>query len=442
MDKEYMKQLMELAGLESDNSEDRAEFEQLIKQEAITTGFDDIDAYLEEILKPAKVAPVTAPLDLEGLVHFQEEQEPSLDHRAYMERALSLALEAEGNTSPNPMVGCVLVNSAGTIVGEGYHHKAGEPHAEVNALRAAGKEAKGSTAYVTLEPCSHYGRTGPCCRALVAAGVKEVYVACKDPNPKVAGQGLAYLEQAGVKVHVGLCEKEALALNEKFFYWITKKRPFISLKYAMTLDGKIATSIGDSKWITGEEARTYAHLLRKQHDGVLVGSGTVLEDDPELTTRMVKGKNPKRIVLDSRLSLPMTAAVLNPAAETIIFTGPEANKNKAEALGALPNVEIITLPLDSKGQLPLTRVVEELSGRQITSLLVEGGSAIHGAFKDAGLADRVYAFIAPKLIGGREGKTPIGGQGSQLISEGWVLQDQQVKQLGQDILITGLVGEE
>ena len=229
---------------------------------------------------------------------------------AYMQRALELALQAEGNTSPNPMVGCVIVDAEGNIVGEGYHHKAGEPHAEVNALAEAKQMVQGATAYVTLEPCSHYGRTGPCCVALARAGIGKVVVACLDPNPKVAGQGLEYLRLQGIEVVTGVCEKEAQRLNERFFTWITKKRPFITLKYAMTLDGKIATATGDSKWITGEEARTYAHRLRKQHDAVLVGIGTVLEDDPELTTRLVRGKNPVRVVLDSSLKISLMAAVL------------------------------------------------------------------------------------------------------------------------------------
>lgn len=238
---------------------------------------------------------------------------------AYMQRALELALQAEGNTSPNPMVGCVIVDAEGNIVGEGYHHKAGEPHAEVNALAEAKQMAQGATAYVTLEPCAHYGRTGPCCVALARAGIGKVVVACLDPNPKVAGQGLEYLRLQGIEVVTGVCEKEAKRLNERFFTWITKQRPFITLKYAMTLDGKIATATGDSKWITGEEARTFAHRLRKQHDAVLVGIGTVLEDDPELTTRLVRGKNPVRVVLDSSLKISLMAAVLNPLADTIIL---------------------------------------------------------------------------------------------------------------------------
>ena len=343
-----------------------------------------------------------------------------LTDEQYMQRALELALQAEGDTSPNPMVGCVIVADDGSIVGEGYHHKAGQPHAEVNALAEAKNLAQGATAYVTLEPCAHYGRTGPCCVALARAGIRRVVCACLDPNPKVAGQGLEYLRLQGIEVESGVCEQEALRLNERFFTWITQQRPFITLKYAMTLDGKIATETGDSKWITGEEARTYAHRLRKQHDAVLVGIGTVLEDDPELTTRLVRGKNP--------------------VAETIIFAGEDADVVKGEALAALPNVEVVRLPLES-GRLPIAQVVQKLAERGLTSILVEGGSAVHGAFFDAGLADRVCAFIAPKLIGGAQALPPVGGVGADLVETGWQLESVEFTQLGSDLLVTGLVPE-
>ena len=361
-----------------------------------------------------------------------------MNDEMYMRRALELALMAEGDTSPNPMVGCVIVDEDGEIVGEGYHHKAGEPHAEVNALAEAKENARGATAYVTLEPCSHYGRTGPCCVALAKAGIKRVVVACLDPNPQVAGQGIEYLRLQNIEVEVGVCEEEAKRLNERFFTWITQGRPFITLKYAMTLDGKIASYIGDSKWITGEEARTFAHRLRKQHDAILVGIGTILEDDSELTTRMVKGKNPVRIVLDTNLKISLMAAVLNPAADTIIVTSLDSDEVKGEAIASLPNVELIRLPLFDE-KIPLPLVIEELAKRNITSLLVEGGSEVLGSFKDIGLADRVYAFIAPKIVGGSGAVTPIGGEGSDLISEGWQLEQVEYKLFGQDLMITGLV---
>lgn len=361
-----------------------------------------------------------------------------MSEEKYMLHALMLAERAEGDTSPNPMVGCVIVDDKGIIVGEGYHHRAGEAHAEVNALLAAGEQAQGATAYVTLEPCSHYGRTGPCCKALAEAGVRKVVVACLDPNPLVAGKGVEYLRQAGIEVVCGMCEKQAKRLNERFFCWITKKRPFISMKYAMTLDGKIASYTGDSKWITGEEARRFAHRLRRQHDAVLVGIGTVLADDPELTTRMVSGKNPVRIVLDSRLRIPLHAQVLNEAAKTLVFTGTGADREKINALAVKENVEVICLPLENE-QLSVAQVIKNLGERGITSLLVEGGSAVHGAFFDSGLADRVYAFIAPKVIGGSKAMTPVGGCGSSLIASGWQLQEAEQQMLGNDIMITGIV---
>ena len=210
-----------------------------------------------------------------------------MDDKIWMQRAIDLARKGTGLTSPNPLVGAVLVDGEGNVVGEGWHHKAGEPHAEVNALAQAGEKARGTTAYVTLEPCSHYGRTGPCCEALIAAGVKKVVVAIGDPNQKVAGNGIRRLQEEGIEVNVGILAKEAAEINEVFLHWMTTNRPFVALKYAMTLDGKIATGIGDSKWITGGKARTHAHFLRSIYDAILVGKGTVLADDPSLTCRLV-----------------------------------------------------------------------------------------------------------------------------------------------------------
>lgn len=355
-----------------------------------------------------------------------------------MLRALQLAKSADGNTSPNPMVGCVLTDDAGNIVGEGYHHKAGQPHAEVNALAEAGEKAKGAIAYVTLEPCSHYGRTGPCCRALAEAGVRKVVAACLDPNPKVAGSGIAYLQQQGIEVVCGVCEAEAKKLNEKFFCWITNKRPFISLKYAMTLDGKIASCCGDSKWITNIAARTYAHKLRMQHDAILVGIETVLKDDPELTTRLVEGKNPLRIVLDDKLRISPEAKVLNAEAETVIFTGVDKSDDKYQQLCELKNVTVVKAEMQNE-HISLKYVLDYLTGREITSLLVEGGSAVHGAFFDAGYADRVYCFIAPKIVGGKNALTPVGGSGKKMIADGWNLADVEYEILEDNFLITGTV---
>lgn len=359
-----------------------------------------------------------------------------MDDIKYMQRALQLAQLAEGGTSPNPMVGAVIVDDAGNIIGEGYHHKAGQPHAEINALAAAGDKAKGATIYVTLEPCSHYGRTGPCCEALIKAGVKRVVSAVTDPNPLVAGRGLNRLREAGIEVTEHICEDEAKKLNEKFFFWITHKRPFVSLKYAMTLDGRLAAAGGDSKWITGTEARTYAHYLRKAHDAVLVGKNTVLHDDCELTTRMVEGKNPVRIVLDSMAALPLNAKILNGEAKTIVAASEKAPQDKLARLQQLADVKVLTLP-EHDGQLDLNVLLDKLAAMEITSLLVEGGSEIHGAFMDAGLAEMVYAFIAPKIIGGRDALGPVGGTGNTDMGKAVKLRDVEYKQLGADFLITG-----
>ena len=359
-----------------------------------------------------------------------------MDDIKFMRRALELAQMAEGDTSPNPMVGAVIVDGGGNIVGEGYHHKAGQPHAEINALAAAGDTAKGTTVYVTLEPCSHYGRTGPCCEALIKAGVKRVVSAVTDPNPLVAGRGLNRLREAGIEVTEHVCEDEAKKLNEKFFFWITHKRPFVSLKYAMTLDGRLAAAGGDSKWITGTDARTYAHYLRKTHDAVLVGKNTVLQDDCELTTRMVEGKNPIRIVLDSNAAIPLNAKILNGEAKTIVAVSEAAPQDKLDELQKLTNAEVLKLP-QRNGHLDLQALLEKLAAVEITSILVEGGSEVHGAFIDAGLAERVYAFIAPKIIGGKNATGPVGGIGSTDMGKALKLHGVEYKQLGTDFLITG-----
>lgn len=361
-----------------------------------------------------------------------------MQDREYMERALELARMAEGDTSPNPMVGCVLVRD-GRIIGEGWHHRAGESHAEVEAIRDAKNKVRGATAYVTLEPCSHVGRVGPCCVALARMGIARVVCAMADPNPKVAGAGIRYLQDNGVQVEVGLCQREAEKLNEKFLFAITHDRPFVSLKYAMTLDGKIATASGDSQWVTGEAARSKAHYLRKTHDAVLVGVGTVLADNPELTTRLVKGKNALRIVLDAGLRTPLTAAVLNEAANTLIFVGEDYNREHAQVLTQMDWVEVLPVPESAPGRLDLKAVMNVLAQRKIRSVLVEGGSRVLGAFKDAGLVDRVYAFVAPKLCGGQEALSAVGGGGVQLMDAALQLEDLEVEQLGADVLLTARV---
>ena len=358
----------------------------------------------------------------------------------YMKRALELARKAEGETSPNPMVGCVILDAEGRVAGEGWHHKAGQPHAEIMAMEdMKRRKMKGCTAYVSLEPCSHYGRTGPCCDALIRAGFKRVVAAMVDPNPKVAGQGLQRLRDAGIEVRVGVCEEEARRLNEKFLLWVTEGRPFVSLKFAETLDGKLATRTRDSHYVTGDEAHRFSHWLRKTHDAILVGIGTVLDDDPALTTRLVKGKNPVRVVLDSKARIPLTAQVLQDGGRTILAVGPGAPADKLEVIGQLPSVEIVTLPCTEAGRVDLTALLAELNARDITSVLVEGGSEVLGSFLDARLADRVYAFIAPKLSGGSRALPAVGGKGAALMEDCALLDETECKALGSDWLLTGRV---
>jgi len=362
-----------------------------------------------------------------------------LTDQEYMKLALELAEKARGHTSPNPLVGCVIVSPEGEIVGRGYHHKAGQPHAEINAMADAGDKVKGATAYVTLEPCSHYGRTGPCCEALIKAGIKKVVAAADDPNPKVAGRGFARLREAGVEVVRGVLAKEAYRQNEVFMHWMTTGRPFIAMKYAMTLDGKIATVVGDSKWISNEKSRTYTHYLRSIYDAILVGKHTVLNDDPSLTVRLVEGKNPLRIVLDSQCQIPLDRKVFQDGqADTLLVTGPKADKEKVAALEKLPRVKVLTVP-ETDGQLDLGVLLDTLGKQEITSVLVEGGSEVHGSFLDQQLVDRVYVFVAPCLIGGRNNLTAVGGEGAEVMDERVTLSEVQIKTFDTDVLITGVI---
>jgi diaminohydroxyphosphoribosylaminopyrimidine deaminase/5-amino-6-(5-phosphoribosylamino)uracil reductase len=337
------------------------------------------------------------------------------------------------------MVGCVILDQDNHIVGEGWHRKAGTPHAEVNAIADMhARHGKGHTAYVSLEPCSHWGRTGPCCEALIKAGIKRVVAAMEDPNPKVAGNGFRRLREAGVEVISGVCEKEARRLNEHFLLWVTEKRPFVSLKFAETLDGKLATTARDSHFVTGKEAHVYSHYLRKIHDGILVGIGTVLDDDPELTTRLVEGKDPVRIILDSKARIPLTAKVLQGEAKTLVVTGPEADADTCRALAERKNVTVISLPCN-EGKIEINALLQALYEQGLTSVLVEGGSEVLGSFLDAGAADRVYAFIAPKLVGGQAALPAIGGKGISVMARCASVTEPELLTLGVDWLITGRV---
>jgi diaminohydroxyphosphoribosylaminopyrimidine deaminase/5-amino-6-(5-phosphoribosylamino)uracil reductase len=285
-------------------------------------------------------------------------------------------------------------------------------------------------------------RTGPCCEALIKAGIKKVVAAANDPNPKVAGKGFARLREAGVIVEQGLLDQKAYRQNEVFMHWMTTGKAFVALKYAMTLDGKIATATGDAKWITGVEARTKGHYLRSIYDGIIVGKNTVLKDDPELTTRLVKGKNPIRIVLDSKLSLPTTCKVFtDKSAPTILVVGAEVDQAKQDAFAKATGVRVLPVPTKA-GKIDVTALLTILGKENITSVLVEGGSQVHGAFVDAKEVNRVYAFVAPKIIGGSQSITSVGGRGQQLMANCLNLEEIQTIRLGQDILITGVVVKE
>jgi diaminohydroxyphosphoribosylaminopyrimidine deaminase/5-amino-6-(5-phosphoribosylamino)uracil reductase len=365
------------------------------------------------------------------------------DDRRFMERALELAAKARGRTSPNPMVGAVIVKDR-RIIGEGYHERAGLPHAEVVALRQAGERAEGATLYVTLEPCSHWGRTPPCSRAIIEAGIDEVIVATLDPNPLVSGKGIAELRRNGVKVRVGLMEEEARRLNEFFLKHITTGLPFVILKLAMTLDGKIATASGESRWITSEKSRLKVHEIRDQVDAVMVGIGTVLKDDPSLTTRLPggRGKDPIRVVVDSHARTPPTAKVINPRsiAPTIIATTPMAPDDRVKRLREA-GAEVVVLDRDESGRVNLKSLMEYLGKRPVQSLLVEGGSEIAASLLTEGLADKVMFFIAPKIIGGKEAPTPVGGSGIERLSDAIKLEKIEVERIGSDILIQGYICE-
>ena len=333
-------------------------------------------------------------------------------HRAFMKRALDLARQGKGRTSPNPLVGAVVVK-AGRVVGEGYHQKAGTPHAEIHALNAAGGNAKGATLYTNLEPCCHWGRTPPCTEALLQAGVAQVYIAEVDPNPNVAGKGIRQLQKAGVRVHVGINAEEAAQLNEVHRKYIQTGKPFVILKIAVSLDGKIATVSGESQWITSEASRQQGHEIRDTVDAILVGSGTVTHDNPALTTRLQdgKGQDATRIVLDSHGRTSTEARIFNPesSAGVIVAVTPDAparNINTLEKAGA----EVITVP-EVRGKVCLKRLMEILGEREVTSVLIEGGGEVNASAVAAGIVDKVMCFIAPKLIGGRDAPGAIGGEG-------------------------------
>jgi diaminohydroxyphosphoribosylaminopyrimidine deaminase / 5-amino-6-(5-phosphoribosylamino)uracil reductase len=355
----------------------------------------------------------------------------------YMREALELARRGAGTASPNPMVGAVVV-AGSRVVGRGYHVRPGSPHAEVLAIEEAGEAARGATLYVTLEPCAHWGRTPPCTEAIIHAGLSRVVAAMEDPDGQVRGRGLRRIREAGVETSVGVAGEGARRLNEAYVKHRTTGRPFVTAKWAMSLDGRIATRAGESRWISGAASRTFVHELRAASDAVLVGIGTVLRDDPQLTARGVPAaRQPARIVLDSTLRIPPDARVLNrDGAPLLVAT---TSRARPEARGTLEARGVEVIVADGPGrQVDIDLVCRELGRRGMMSMLVEGGGTIHGAFVDARAVDRFLIFIAPLVLGG-PAPSPVGGLGAERIADAWRLVDTTVRRLDGDVLIEGYV---
>ena len=358
-----------------------------------------------------------------------------MTNQDYMKRALELAKKAMGYTSPNPMVGCVVVKD-GRIVTEGYHERCGEYHAERNALTKCSEDLTGATMYVTLEPCCHQGKTPPCTDIILERGIGKVYVGSMDPNPKVAGKGVQMLREAGVTVVEDFMREECDQLNPVFFHYITTKTPYVVMKYAMTLDGKIATKTGASKWITGESARKEVQHMRHQYMGIMAGIGTVLADDPMLNVRVEGWKSPVRIVCDSKLRIPPGSQIVKSAEKYRTIVAYADQKNTEEKIKILHTmgVETIYCP-DEKNQIDLKKLMADLGNRGIDSILLEGGGTLNDSALRAGIVKEVQAFVAPKLFGGVAGKTPVEGIGVELPSEAVELKYTDICQIGEDIRI-------
>ncbi len=354
-----------------------------------------------------------------------------ISHKKYMEEAIKLAERGKGNVSPNPLVGSIIVKR-GSVVGKGYHKRCGCDHAEIMALKEAAHKARGSTLYVTLEPCSHWGKTPPCTQNIVDAGVREVVIGMKDPNPKV--NGYLELKQRGIKTKIGILEDECKKLNEPYVKWIKKKRPFVVVKAAMSLDGKIATKTGDSKYITGKEARRFVHQLRSELDAVMVGSKTVLKDNPQLTVRLSKGRNPVKVILDSSFKTPVNAKVVkNEPEKLIIATSKKASKSKIKKFRQKGVKVVITNT--KKGKIDLEILMKELASLEICSIMIEGGAELNSEAIKSGIVDKVLFFISPGLIGA--GLEAIGDLGITKVDKKIRLKRLDYKKIGKDILIEG-----
>lgn len=361
-----------------------------------------------------------------------------MEQERYMKLAIDMAAHTSGQTSPNPKVGAVVVRD-GEIVGIGAHLKAGEGHAEVHALNMAGSKAEGATMFVTLEPCSHLGKTPPCADLVIDRGVRTIYIATLDPNPLVAGRGAERLRQAGIEVHVGLMDNDAIGLNPFFNHFMKTHLPYVTLKSASSLDGKTAANSGDSKWITGKAARLDVHRYRHEHDAILVGVNTIIKDDPMLTTRLpLGGKNPIRIILDTHLRIPKDANVLNDQeAPTMIITGSDAPQERIELLQN-DKVRIIQLDAD---RIEIRPMLAQLGVEGITSVFVEGGSTVHASFIKERCFQQLITYIAPKLIGGKDSPSVIGGEGIHSMDEAIQLQTLSFEKMGDDLKIVSMLKE-
>ncbi|PJI10329.1 MULTISPECIES: bifunctional diaminohydroxyphosphoribosylaminopyrimidine deaminase/5-amino-6-(5-phosphoribosylamino)uracil reductase RibD [Clostridium] len=357
-----------------------------------------------------------------------------------MKRALYLAEKGSGYVNPNPKVGAVIVKN-GKIIGEGFHERFGENHAEINALNSAGENARGAEIYVTLEPCSHFGKTPPCARTLVKAGLKKVIIAMKDPNPIVSGRGIKILRENGIEVVLDVMKDEAEKLNEVFIKYITTKRPFVLMKSAVSLDGKIATTLGESKWISGEVSRQYVHKLRNNFMAIMVGIGTVISDDPLLTTRIEnkKSKSPIAIILDSKLKVPLNSRIFTTLSERKIIIATTEYSDKAK-MAELKKMGILVIEIPSKcGHVNLKYLMNEIGKMGIDSILLEGGSKLNFSCIKENIVDKVMYFVAPKLVGGEKAKTSIEGEGIKSLSDAVKVNNMNSEKIGQDILLTGYV---
>lgn len=358
-----------------------------------------------------------------------------------MKKCLRLAVKGKGKTAPNPMVGALLVHE-NKIIGKGYHKKAGLPHAEIEAILSTGTKAGGSRLYVNLEPCSHFGRTPPCSEAIIKGGIKEVVIGMIDPNPLVAGRGIKKLKMAGIKVTHGIMEKDCRKINEPFIKYITMKLPYVTMKVASSLDGKISTITGESRWITGDQARRHVHTIRNEVDAVMVGINTVLRDDPLLTTRLNGEKDlkhPARVILDSRLKIPLKAKLIQQrnGQKTIIATTSMAQKKK---ITTLKNMGIVVLKIKEKNaRVDMNDLIAKLGKMEISNIMIEGGAEVNASALQSGIVDKVIFFIAPIIIGGAKAASSIMGNGIRFLKDAIPIKETVVKKVGNDFMLEGYI---